>query len=46
MNRNRLNSMANGLMNGFRRITNQWVGLNMIGFIAGLKDVELQVESE
>lgn len=41
LNKNRLNSMANSLMNAFRKVGNKWIGLNLIIFIGELEDVQL-----
>lgn len=37
--------MANGLMQGFRKVENFWIGMKLIQFIAGLDEVEMQTES-
>ena len=40
-----MSSMANGLMLGFRKIENFWIGMKLIQFIAGLEEVEMQKEN-
>lgn len=33
--------MANGLMLGFRKVENHWIGMKMVEFIASLEEVEM-----